>query len=372
MTNTFQLRKKPELPSLAIFGLGYGSSLLMPAPNMASVSSILLSLTTPEVFVPAFLAVFLIVSMFVLGESRRQEALNSEAAKRRASLVLRGGSESESGNAEAGGGNPAVVQMLARTRDELEQQVQGAFSTVGEFIVKNGKYAKKLDDARSELGAELTLAQIRAVAEMLVKENALATEETKSLRSSLDQARTRIAEMKDRLEAAKMEAFTDPLTGVGNRRSFDQCLEAEVRRSHAEHTPLCLIMADIDHFKRVNDTFGHQAGDDVLEQVASILKGNVRTTDFVARYGGEEFSVLLPRTTTGNALNIAERIRTTLAAKPIFSNGQPIGRITASFGVAAVQSNELPGDLVGRADKKVYEAKLKGRNRVEIDSASSA
>lgn len=370
MTNTFQLRKKPELPLLAIFGLGYGSSLLMPAPNMTSVSSILLNLTKPEVFVPVFLAAFLIVSMFVLGESRRQEALTSEAAKRRAKIALRG--DSETGDAEIGGANPVVAQMLARTRDELEQQVHGAFSTVGEFIVKNGKYAKKLDDARSELGAELTLEQIRAVAEMLVRENAVASEETKLLRSSLDQARTRIAEMKDRLEAAKLEAFTDPLTGVGNRRSFDQCLEAEVRRSHAEHTPLCLIMADIDHFKRVNDTFGHQAGDDVLEQVASILKGSVRTTDFVAHYGGEEFSVLLPRTTTGNALGIAERIRTTLAAKPIFSNGQPIGRITASFGVAAVQSNELPSDLVGRADKKVYEAKLKGRNRVEIDSASSA
>lgn len=370
MTNILRLGNRPQLAFLAIFGLGYGSSLVMPAPNMESASALLLNLTTPEVFVPAFLAVLLLLSLFALDESRRQESSKTEAAKSRASFVLRGGNEG--GTAEAGAGNPGLGQLLTRTRDELERQVQSISSTVGYFIANNGKYSKKLDDARSELGVAVTLDQVRAVVEILINENALASEETKMLRSNLDQARSRIANMKDRLDVAKLEAYTDPLTGVGNRRSFDSFIEAEVRRSHAEHTPLCLIMADIDHFKRVNDTFGHQAGDDVLEQVASVLKSNVRPTDFVARYGGEEFSVVLPRTTTGNALSIAERIRTALAAKSMHFNGQPVGRITASFGLASVQPNETPSDLVARADKKVYEAKIKGRNRVELDSSSSA
>lgn len=364
-----RLSNRPELSFLTVFGLGYAASLAFPAPKIDQAPAILSSLSQPEVFVPAFLAAFILLSLFTLRDSRAKPARGTDAGK------LRGGSQNrpdEQRVDSATSGNARISQLLVRTQEELEQQVQGIFSSVGEFITKNGKYSQKLDDARSELGVAATLEQVRAVVETLVEENKLASEETKILRSRLEESRSRIADMKNRLKVAEIEAITDPLTGVGNRRSLDAFIESEVRSSHAELTPLCLIMADIDHFKRINDTFGHQAGDDVLEQVAGVLKANVRTSDFVARYGGEEFTVVLPRTTTGNALSVAERIRKALSAKAIYFNGQPLGHVTASFGVAAIQPSETPEDLVARADKKVYEAKLKGRNRVEFDSSSSA
>ena len=168
----------------------------------------------------------------------------------------------------------------------------------------------------------------------------------------------------------KAMSFTDGLTGIANRRHFDDRLAEEWRASSRHQHPLGLLLMDIDHFKDVNDTYGHQAGDDCLKALADLVMGQIhRSTDMVARYGGEEFALLLPATDHDGARAVAERIRKTLAEKDLKVTGQsePI-RISVSIGVVAEQATGNAGaeDMLARADKALYAAKNSGRNRVVV------
>ena len=154
---------------------------------------------------------------------------------------------------------------------------------------------------------------------------------------------------------------TDPLTGVGNRRRLDEALTAEVERGRRYQHSFCLLIADLDHFKDVNDRHGHPVGDEVLKQFALLLRGHSRQTDLVARFGGEEFVILLPATSLENAAACAERIRRQLDAQPLV---KAVGRTTASFGVAMLAGSETGADLLRRADQALYRSKKEGRNRV--------
>ena len=165
-----------------------------------------------------------------------------------------------------------------------------------------------------------------------------------------------------RSEARMLEdSLTDALTGVGNRRGLEQDLAAEITRARRAATPLCAIVADIDHFKRVNDDHGHAAGDQVLMRFGALLKSLVRPTDVVARFGGEEFVVLLPGSAIAAGLATAERLRAALAAEVIAPLARPM---TASFGVSQLQGDEDGAALIARADAALYRAKEGGRNRV--------
>ncbi len=157
------------------------------------------------------------------------------------------------------------------------------------------------------------------------------------------------------------DSLTDALTGVGNRRKLDQALAAEVGRARRGEGPLSAIMADVDHFKRVNDEYGHGAGDKVLAQFGAMLKSQTRTTDVVARFGGEEFVVLLPHTGLSLAVAKAEQFRQALALQTI----EPLTTVvTSSFGVAELLSGENSESLLSRVDAALYRAKEGGRNCV--------
>lgn len=157
-------------------------------------------------------------------------------------------------------------------------------------------------------------------------------------------------------------AMTDALTGVGNRRRLDEALAAEINRAGRSGDALSAIMADVDHFKRVNDQYGHAAGDKVLARIGALLRSNTRLTDVVARFGGEEFVVLLPRATLAQAMAKAEKFRVALSANLIEPLPAPV---TASFGVAELAPAESAESLLGRADAALYRAKQGGRDRVE-------
>lgn len=161
-------------------------------------------------------------------------------------------------------------------------------------------------------------------------------------------------------------AITDPLTGLANRRTFEQRLAEEVRRARRYYRPLSLIMADLDHFKVYNDTYGHPAGDVMLQEVANLLRTHVRETDLVARYGGEELAILLPETPRVGALAVAEKIRVAVEEHPFPGReALPGGRLTISLGVATFpEDGDEPEALVQCADEALYRAKALGRNRV--------
>ena len=184
------------------------------------------------------------------------------------------------------------------------------------------------------------------------------------LNNRVNVAYRELARTNRKLEISEQEnrqlSLTDALTGVGNRRRLDEALIMEVDRSVRYQAALSLMILDIDHFKRVNDAWGHEAGDRVLKETGAVLRKMARKTDIATRMGGEEFVVLLPETDLEAALICAERFR---AALEIQDCGAP-GPVTSSFGVACLQPGESGASLLARADAALYAAKQGGRNRV--------
>ncbi|MDE2489442.1 MAG: GGDEF domain-containing protein [Elusimicrobia bacterium] len=165
-------------------------------------------------------------------------------------------------------------------------------------------------------------------------------------------------------ESVRRQATHDALTQLHSHRAFQQRLQEEVLRAGRSQTPLSLIMGDVDHFKRYNDSFGHQAGDHLLKTLAGVLASFARPVDFVARYGGEEFVVILPNFVRSEAVSLAERMRARVAAEPFVFQGQRTGA-TMSFGVASFpQDATTASQIVRSADERLYRAKDGGRNQV--------
>jgi diguanylate cyclase (GGDEF)-like protein len=161
-------------------------------------------------------------------------------------------------------------------------------------------------------------------------------------------------------------ANRDRLTKLYNRRYFDEELDKEFERSARYKYSISLFMIDIDNFKKINDTYGHQKGDQVLSSIAAIVTGKMRLNDLVARYGGEEFVVILPEASSDNSANIAEKIRRQIETDSKEKTGL---QVTVSIGCASRNKNDTPESLIKKADKALYEAKKNGKNRVVTSKA---
>jgi diguanylate cyclase (GGDEF)-like protein len=181
----------------------------------------------------------------------------------------------------------------------------------------------------------------------------------KDAQNELSEAYALLALKSVELEKA---SITDSLTSLFNRRRLEEAFAHELDRAQRYGKPVSLIIADVDHFKSINDTHGHQIGDEVLKLIADLLRNGVRAVDLVGRWGGEEFLVICPDTDLEGALGLAEKLRGAVEAGPF-----PAGTtITSSFGAAQYGEGESFKDTVGRADKALYRAKINGRNRVEV------
>ena len=216
------------------------------------------------------------------------------------------------------------------------------------------------------LGADDFLAKPFEDLEIVARVNAMLR-----IKSLQDQLRTTQAKLEE-------QSVTDGLTGLKNRRFFDDRLGEEFRRAQRYADPVSLIMIDLDHFKQVNDRFGHQTGDAVLRESASLVRQSIRDTDIGARYGGEEFAVILPKTHLAGALAVAERIWRELGRKVYRTGPQPSGRpqelrVTASIGLAFYPSKDIATSesLVKYADEALYQAKRSGRNTICLYQAQN-
>jgi diguanylate cyclase (GGDEF)-like protein len=178
------------------------------------------------------------------------------------------------------------------------------------------------------------------------------------------QAIKELVEQKKQIGMLREQAMRDSLTNLLNYKSFHHSLNKECYRAKRYNVPLALIIADIDHFKKVNDTYGHQAGDHVLLTVAQELSKSLRNSDSIARHGGEEFGIILPETTLDNAIAVADRLRHAVESLPIEHEGNKMS-ITVSFGIASLSSEGsiTKEELIRRADEAVYRAKSSGKNR---------
>jgi diguanylate cyclase len=190
-----------------------------------------------------------------------------------------------------------------------------------------------------------------------------------ALTAQLEASHRTVAQLQNELRRAREEASLDPLSGIVNRRGFDRELLRLCGEAKAGGAAFSLVMIDIDHFKRINDTFGHPFGDQVIRAVAQALAQLTQRKDVAARYGGEEFALLLPETPASGARDVAERVRLAIARGAIKRGnaGDAVGNVTVSAGVAQHVPGEDPTSLVARADRALYTSKQGGRNRTTVD-----
>lgn len=223
--------------------------------------------------------------------------------------------------------------------------------------------------ATGDLTARIDLDEAGVMEPLALGVNAMAERVALSQGELQEQVRRATEELRKQKEAAERAARIDPLTGVFSRRAFTEAAEVEIQRALRYGLPLSLIMVDLDHFKAVNDTYGHATGDAVLASFAHTISLEVREVDVIGRFGGEEFVVLLPNTDVTEALRVAERMRLAVAKSELKVQHAQL-RYTASFGVAGFDARELSFvRFIDRADTALYEAKRKGRNRVELAPA---
>jgi len=238
---------------------------------------------------------------------------------------------------------------------EFMQNVQGIASNVDEKVDRHSLNLTAINHNMAESLPTDPKAVLRAV-KQLVEANA-------QLHDELTDAQVQMDVKQHQLESYMAEARTDTLTGVSNRRAFDE----QIHRLFAIHerrpTELCLLMADIDHFKLFNDYHGHQVGDIMLQRVAETFERATRSSDIVCRYGGEEFAILMPRTKLTDALRVAERARTAIEVLRC-DIGDIELHVTTSLGAVELQPKESIAEFVKRGDQALYAAKQAGRNCV--------
>jgi diguanylate cyclase len=230
-------------------------------------------------------------------------------------------------------------------------------------------YGETLAGATCELGAATDPAGMKRMVENLVSATAKMQRRSESLERKLHETSAEVTQLRSNLEKVREEAMTDSLTGVANRKRFDEGLRRAVRQSSDENTPLSLVLCDIDFFKRFNDTWGHQTGDQIIRFVAGCLTRHTDDHHLVCRYGGEEFGIVMPNTGPDGAKMIAETIRKTVESKKLLrkSTNEDLGNITISMGVANYRDGESIEDFIERTDTHLYTSKTEGRNRTTCD-----
>jgi diguanylate cyclase len=273
---------------------------------------------------------------------------------------------------------PSKLQGRTETLETTEIQLDNELAVILRFmrtyVDANDSYSKSLARAHRNMHSLAKPEQVRALVKFLIGENEKMQRDSADLRRNLEHSSSQIEKLRWNLAEAQELGLRDPLTALSNRRCFDVNLAKEIEEAHAHSTAMCLVMGDIDRFKGINDTFGHQIGDEILKMFAKLLSSNVKGRDTVARFGGEEFAIILPETRLADAEHLTESIRSQLEGKELAVNnsGEPIGQITASFGIAQLGERDDADTLIQRADARLYEAKCAGRNRVVIDRPVAA
>jgi len=254
--------------------------------------------------------------------------------------------------------------------EKVEGEVCRLLADIVQIIIDAGldltKYSAVLKSCTSRLKDADDVREIRKVVRELLSDTQHMSQSNRDVTASLKAHSAEIDRLRAELDQVRQEAIRDPLTGLANRRSFDEQLAESLDQALQELKSICLLMIDIDHFKEMNDQHGHRIGDKVLQYVAGVLKENFKGRDLVARYGGDEFAVIVENAPRTGVNAVAETVRRQIEASKLrrTDTGEPLGRVSVSIGYECVQPGDSPDALVERADRALYNAKQQGRNRV--------
>lgn len=228
------------------------------------------------------------------------------------------------------------------------------------------EYGRTLEDLSGKLATDGGRDAFKAVVDGALEATREMEQKNKSLEEKFNASSAEISRLREDLETLRQEAQTDGLTGLANRKQFDKELRRLAQDATREEADMSLLILDIDHFKRFNDLYGHQIGDQVLKLLARTLTDSIKGQDVAARYGGEEFCIILPDTGLAGAVKFAEIIRAKVSKKQITNRAtdETLGRVRISIGVAGYRDGEDLSHLVRRADEALYMAKRTGRDRV--------
>lgn len=260
--------------------------------------------------------------------------------------------------------NQKIVDDAAQTAQKMLKDVLKA---VNDFSGETKHYNEGLGDYIENISKDYGDTDVKDIIKDLVGETMKLKQSGEQMNAKLEESKQEIDTLRKNLQEVTNEAQKDGLTGLYNRRTFDALLEEQIAEAQENKTELCLLMLDVDHFKKFNDTYGHLLGDEVLKIVSRTLTDTLKGRDIVARFGGEEFVVFLPSTPLEGAIKVAEVIRESIASKELKrkDTGENFGRITVSVGAARYRHGvDNIQKLVKRADEALYDAKKLGRNRV--------
>lgn len=262
----------------------------------------------------------------------------------------------------------ALSEKLINAGGTFESEMNDVLKDINSAVADAKIFGARLEVARTRLNE----VDASPIVKEVVNDLTLATddmmEKSKALEGRITQSQNEIATLKQELEAARVEASKDAMTGVANRKTFDTFLKDAMDKSKKTRKPLSLIMTDIDFFKKINDRWGHQTGDQVICYLAGVLQQFAPKDGLVARLGGEEFAIIAPATDVRAAKDISEAIRGQVERKKLIrrNSKEDLGQITVSLGVGQWENNECEKDLIERTDQALYKSKHNGRNRTTI------
>lgn len=258
------------------------------------------------------------------------------------------------------------VAIIETIRTEVRKALDETLKHIMETGSNISSYEKVLETYSGLIIKGIDVEELNKIVSSIINETKSMEESSGLFQSRLKKTIDEVENLRNDLLKLRQEAVTDVLTGLLNRRAFDEIIIREINGANEKGHNLCMIFADMDHFKRINDTFGHLVGDHVLRKAAEIIKTFIKGRDIAARYGGEEFVILLPDTPKQGAITVAEKLRTLFETTQWKKKGtgDRIGSVTLSMGIACYIPGESAESFVERADKCLYEAKKGGRNRV--------
>lgn len=263
-------------------------------------------------------------------------------------------------------GLEAENRALKNTTTSIEEEIKRVMTVLTKSASEASEYRETLDDFSGQLKTSASLDDIRAAVTRVADETHVMAQQNQRLQAQLAVSTQELTEMRYNLDEVRKASLVDPLTDVGNRKYFDNEIARAMAEANESDAPLSILMADIDFFKKFNDTYGHLIGDEVLKLVAKTLVENLKGRDIIARYGGEEFVILLPQTTVADAERVANQLRSILGTKQVKRRrtNETLGIVTISLGATQYQPKEDADSFIARADSALYEAKRTGRNKV--------